>query len=199
MKISLCLLSILCSYSFLNAQEQEKRFYIGVNLGTSLLLNGNDSRGTVGANVNLINAGYSFKNKVGLHLKWMGAAHIISENNQVTYGGILLGPMYSLPIGTRTYLDLKLGTGLFWISEEAVYGTITNQGDPIIVDAKHAERSLSLSNLSAGLTLRHNFAKHWSLLLLSEYNSGKHSGIIFYVNGKRLQAMSINAGIAVRL
>lgn len=200
--ILLYLLLTLCIVSSINAQEKEKRFYVGVNLGTSILLNGKDSKGATGVNINLLNAGYSFNNNVGIHLKWMGAAHTISENNQVGYGGILIGPMYSLPLGERSFLDLKIATGLFWLKEQAAYYVIpANPQDPfaVIIDSNQSEASISLSNFAAGLALRHNFAKHWSFLLLTEYNSGKHSGASYYIDGKQLQAISINAGIALSI
>lgn len=198
MKFSICLLVTFCAFISLKGQENEKRAYIGVNLGTSLLLNSNDSKGITGLNLNLINAGYSFKNNFGITLKWMGASHSFEQDNQIGYGAILIGPMYSVPLSERTYLDLKLASGLFWITEEAIYST-DGQSDPIIVESKQSEASISLSNFAAGLTVRHNFTKHWSFLVLAEYNSGKHAGSSFYITGKHLQALSLNAGIAVRI
>lgn len=198
MKLITSLLLIFCVISSIKAQEKPKRFYIGINLGTSLLLNVNDAKGTVGANINIINAGYSFKNKLGVHLKWMGAAHSISKNNEIGYGAILLGPMYSVPLGDKTYLDVKLATGLFWILEKGSYST-SNQNDPTITKFNESEASVSLSNFAAGATFRHLFAKRWSILLITEYNSGKQSGTSYYIDGKQLQAISINAGIAFNI
>lgn len=198
MKIFLCLLIISCTVLTLKGQALEKSAYVGISLGTSLLLNSNDPEGRVGVNLNLINAGYSFKNNFGVALKWMGAGHSFERDSKIGYGAILIGPMYSIPVTERTCLDLKIASGLFWITEEIKYFT-TDPNDPTIVDAKQSVASLSFGNFAAGMALRHHFAKHWSLLILADYNSGKHAGSSYYINGKYLQALNVNAGIAVRI
>jgi len=199
MRHFICLIVTLLAFFSVKGQGKEKSGYIGVNLGTSYLLNSNESEGIVGANLNLINVGYSFQNKVGITLKWMGAAHIISEDNEVGYGAILIGPMYSIPISDRTYLDLKFASGLFWIIEEIKLSS-TDPNDPILSsNFKQSTRTLSLSNFAAGLTLRQNFAKRWALLFLTEYNSGKSSDFNINITGKHLQALSFNVGIAFRI
>lgn len=200
MRFSICLVVILFAFFSSKGQGKEKSGYIGVNLGTSFLLNCNDSKGSVGANLNLINAAYSFKNNFGITLKWMGAAHVISKGNEVGYGAILIGPMYSVPINDRTYLDLKLASGLFWVTEQVKDFLVPiDPNDPIFVDSKQSFRTLSLTNFAAGLALRHNFAKRWTLLILTEYNSGRNPDYSFYITGKHLQALSLNAGIAFRI
>ena len=194
-----CLVVTLLTFSNLRGQETEKRGYIGVNLGTSYLLNINESEGRWGANVNLINAGYSFNNNIGITLKWMGAAHVISSDKEIGYGAILIGPMYSIAVNDHTYLDLKFASGLFWIVEQGKFFS-SDPNDPLISGSfKQSSMRLSLSNFATGLALRHNFAKRWTLLFLTEYNSGRNSDFSLYISDKYLKALSANVGIAFRL
>jgi hypothetical protein len=177
---------------------QDKRGYVGVNIGRSYVFNVNRSERTFGANINLVNAGYSFKNNLGITLKWMGAAHIPADNNKFGYGAIFIGPMYSVLVAENTFLDLKFATGLFWMNEKFKsvfispdFGTITSTGE-------QSWSSWSLTNFAAGLTLRYHFAKSWSALALAEYNSGKTNGDSYFIRDKHLNALTLNAGVAVR-
>jgi len=175
---------------------------VGVNLGTSYLLNCRGCESAVGLSLNLLNAGYVFKSNFGVNLKWMGAGHAVSTDRQVGYGAILIGPMYSVPVGDRTYLDLKLASGLFWIVEKgAPFTSVTSPDDPLLADkgGRQSWMRLSLTNFAAGVALRHHFAKRWAFLFLTEYNSGKSSDVSFFISGKHLQAISVNMGVAFRI
>lgn len=173
-------------------QDKVKAGYIGVNIGTSYLLNGTSDAGKIGANLNVLNFGYSFKRGFGIAFKWMGAAHIISDDNQIGYGAILVGPMYTFQLADNFLLDLKLQPGLFWVREEFKF--ISN--DPGVVNVGKSQ-TLSVTGFSTGLSFRHNFAKRWSWMLITEFNSGWAPG--FFVKGDRINTVSSNLGMGFRI
>lgn len=178
---------------------QEKMGWIGINVGTSIMLNKQPENPGLGANLNLINFGYEIENGFGVACKWMGSAHIYNSkmidlssgatfetSNQIDYGAILIGPMYSIRASETFIVDCRIQSGLFWV-EEKFKGA----------GFRGTYRTNSLKGLSAGVTLRHNFLKHWCLMIVADYNSGQESGML--VLGKRLQTISLNGGVGFRI
>lgn len=176
--------------------DSEKNGYIGVSIGSSYLLNGTYKDGRLGANISLVNLGYSFRNKLGITLKWMGAAHAITDDFEVGYGAVMIGPMYSLKISKNFLLDVKVQGGLFWEKEELRFVAIDNP-DPNLPNASGKFRTTSLNGFSAGLNLRHNFARRWNWMLLAEYNTSAAVG--FLTKNERINTISTNLGIGFRI
>lgn len=198
MKHFFCLAITLLGFIVVKGQvERKSSGYVGINIGTSYLLNKNPSGIDVGANLNLINAGYSFSNNMGITLKWMGGAHIFSSDMEIGYGAILIGPMYSFLILDRTFLDLKFASGMFWTEEKTMYRP-TDPNDPLLsVNFVQRTKTIRIANFAAGLALRHNIGNHWTLLLLAEYNAGKHSSFGL-IEGDHLKVLNFNAGVGFR-
>ena len=68
--------TVLAIVIFQFALGQEKKGFIGINIGSSFILNEYPKEAGVGVNLNLINFGYEIKNGFGVAFKWMGSAHI---------------------------------------------------------------------------------------------------------------------------
>lgn len=169
--------------------QTAKTGFIGLNIGTSYILNKQPKDVGVGANLNLINFGYEIKNGFGVTLKWMGSAHsykTLDSENEIGYGAILVGPMYSVAVSENIKLDFKIQPGLFWVSEKT-------EG----AGFKGSFQKISISGLSAGVTFRHNFTKRWCWMLLVDYNSGLTPGGLN--TEKRLNTISTNVGVGFRI
>lgn len=189
MKVKLIAIGLFLLFCSSFAQDVDKRGFIGLNIGTSYILNKQPKDAGVGANVNLLNFGYQIKNGFGISLKWMGGAHIyktLNSQNEIGYGAILVGPMYSVVLSESVKLDCKIQSGIFWVEEKMTGG-----------DFKGAFRSIGVKSLSAGLTMRYNFAKRWVCMLIADYNTGSAPGGL--LSGERLHSVTLNAGIGFRI
>ncbi|MCH7399167.1 hypothetical protein MM236_14275 [Belliella sp. DSM 107340] len=216
MKKTLLLLSLILLTNQLFSQEtiKFKKGFIGISLGTSIYVgseyrvvndvvntpsygNSTDSfrpalairPGTFGLNLNLIDAGYDIWKGIGLNLRWQGGAYVISKYNEnliVNYGGIMVGPMYSIYLNEELTIDLKsrFGRSYFGSSHEVDYGYGNGK----------FKNEFNYYNLSvdAGISLRYNFAKKWTIISNLEYQ-------YFYSGMKEsLDRINVSTGIGFR-
>lgn len=143
------LLLLLSSWS-LEAQEisqKERRSFIGGTLGISIPRGDFASRdatnvanpgfASTGLHVKLVQVALIFKNNLGIAGGWYGNANSL-ESSSVTgsvgqvwgYGGILLGPIYTIPFKKMNF-DIKAGIGynVATILESSFAGIFRNEGE----------------------------------------------------------------------
>lgn len=128
-------LVLLVAYQVpLQAQDRPNKGYIGVGLGPSFLVGNNNVKAGTGLNLNLLNVGYTFGKGFGVTGTWAGGAHIFdldaTVNNQGTtytvptevelsYGTLMIGPMYTLQLTDNSSVDFKARLGRLYTREEA--------------------------------------------------------------------------------
>ena len=200
----LCLLIVLALLSSLNikAQESEKKGYIGLSLGPAfplqarqdsynIIISGNQFKYNpntpVGLNLTLIDFGYRIGENWGIAFSWFGTGHYRvhqSGNDKIettsSKGGLLIGPMYSIPLKDDMFLDFKLEAGrMVFISEESYNG-----------DLRSYSNSSGNLGFEIGSTLRKNISRNWAVM----GNLNLH-----YVPGFRNKMMNLTAGIGYRI
>ena len=116
------ILLILLSFN-LYSQDSEKKGFIGITIGPSIPIgdfadksqdNSDAGFANTGLNINLINFGYRFGKNLGLAASWFGTAYtanIIGEEIMWSLGGLLVGPMYYLPVDEKINFNLKCMIG----------------------------------------------------------------------------------------
>ncbi len=129
-----------------------------------------------GARLNLINFGFRVSKYIGFAVKWYGAAHGVKSNSVAhlvedneadageytywSYGGILVGPLVTIPVNEKFEIDFR-----------PLFGTcniIQPEFETKHRKAKlHAHESIAFS---LGLTGQYNFADRFGL----------HSGLEFF-------------------
>jgi hypothetical protein len=169
---------------------QEKKGFVGVGIGTSHILNSTKNT-VVGTNLNLINAGYEIKKGFGLSFKVLSATHIISDDNKLGYQAILVGPMYTVHLSKNFLLDLKFQPGIVRVVEEIEY-----VATDIFLFVQGKESVVSIG-ISSGLSLRYNFARSWTVMLSSDYNTARSPR--FLTGHERLNTILTNVGIGFRI
>lgn len=212
--VLLIFIFLACTDGFSQEIFKFKKGYIGVSVGPSVYIgseyrvtetvsntpwysNSTDAyrpalsikSGTFGLNLNLIDAGFDIWKGIGLNLRWQGGAYVISKHNEnllVNYGGIMIGPMYSIYLNEELTIDLKsrFGQTYFGSSHEVDYGPSNGK----------FKSEFNYYNLSidAGISLRYNFAKKWTMMNNFEYQ--------YFYSGMResLDRINVSTGIGFR-
>lgn len=117
-----------------------RKGYIGTSVGVSIPLgsfnNYSDSHGRarVGAQVNFVNFGYLFTQRLGIHATLLCGAYRYSPTSSdiapseyvtgqsyhfrrtLAYGGLLAGPLFAFPLTDRLTLDLRPAIGVMSVS-----------------------------------------------------------------------------------
>ncbi|MFD2036126.1 hypothetical protein ACFSKL_15090 [Belliella marina] len=216
MKKNLLLLFLILLTNQLFSQEtiKFKKGYVGISLGTSVYMGseyrvvetvlntpryGNSTAhyrpalsiksGTFGLNLNLVDAGYDIWKGIGLNLRWQGGAYVISKYNEnllINYGSIMIGPMYSIYLNEELTIDLKsrFGRSYFGSSHEVDYGSGNGKFK--------TEFNYYNPSVDAGISLRYNFAKKWTMINNLEYQ--------YFYSGMResLDRINVSTGIGFR-
>ncbi len=184
-----------------NAQNPERRGYVGVGLGPSFLMGyseGSISAGT-GLNLNLLNFGYIFGKGLGVNATWVGGAHIIKNNTnmagnniifinrtEISYGMLMVGPMYSLNISERSTIDFKARAGIYYVRETFSFSSNSSLNSDSYAQTRNPGYSLAS-------TYRYQFASRWCGILSGDYFSSLYNSSFFFEN--KVRPLSLTAGV----
>lgn len=211
----LVLMFTACFEGFSQEVIKFKKGYVGISLGPSIYVGSDYTRGenlasinpeggpityrealpitagTIGLNLNLIDAGYEIWRGFGINLRWQGGAIIKVNNNEnmmISYGGIMAGPMYSYKINEEFTIDLRTRFGRMYHGAfyENEYWNGTN------VSSSKREFEYFNFAMDTGLTLRYHFAQKWSWVNNLEYQ--------YFYSGTRhnFDRINLSTGIAFR-
>lgn len=104
-------------------KQSTKRGFIGLEIGPNFPLGKfadlNNGLATTGLQINLINFGYLFSDHVGITLNWFGASNPmngLSDQYMWSYGGVLAGPLFTIPISKSIEWDIRPMLGITWAS-----------------------------------------------------------------------------------
>ena len=92
---------------------QKPRGYVGASIGPSIPVGAfadrADGAAKTGVQLNLVNFGYFFTENIGISGIWFGAANPVSEAsyNPWSYGGLLAGPLFSIPVSKTVAWDFR--------------------------------------------------------------------------------------------
>ncbi|MCH7398848.1 porin family protein [Belliella sp. DSM 107340] len=142
----------------------KRRGYIGLTIGPSFPLGdfGDPSNGLAktGLQINLVNFGYLFSDNFGIAGSWFGAANPIDANgiDPWSYGGLMIGPLLSLPVSETVDFDFKPMIGY-------AATTIPNVGSGTQTSASYA--------YSLGTQVRIHVGPKFSLIISADYFSTK--------------------------
>jgi hypothetical protein len=193
MKRLVLILTVIFLSTSLLAQTSDRRGFIGMSLGPSIPVgdfaskySSNAGGANVGVNLSLANFGYMFANNFGVTALWFGAAHKVDTNGSGydatwSYGGLLGGVLYSMPISDQLNFDLKAMVGFATAKLDIHnYGNTTANG----------------AGFDFGAALRYHFSDRWSMLMTADYFTSKPN---FEGSDMAISAFNINAGIAYRM
>lgn len=139
----------------------------------------------VGLNISLLNLGYTFGGNLGVTALWFGAAHKVETNGSGmeatwSYGGLMGGGLYTMPITNQLSFDLKAMAGFVSAKLDIDnFGNTTANG----------------AGFDVGAALRYHFTNRLSLLVTGDYFTTKPN---FEGTDMRITTININAGIAYR-
>jgi hypothetical protein len=201
-KLVIVLLISLFVFS-VRAQVSERRGYIGLGLGPSFLAGYElgDEKAATGLNIALANFGYVFSKGFGISGVWTGGAHkfnskielTIGNNAAVTgqfegtvsYGALMVGPLYSIKLSDNSCVDFKARAGLFYAKESMTSGLFSSELDN------------SSIGYSFAISYQMKIAKRWCIMLSGDYFSGELESISS--SNKHLNAVAVNAGVGFLL
>jgi hypothetical protein len=142
--------------------------------------------GSVGININLIDAGYTFGKHWGIALKWQGGAHVSELNGDTfvsSFGMIMLGPMYTLNLQDDLELDIKLRGGRMYFGNDYTIGN--GSGGSL-------QENINFG-LEFGGSLRYHFAPKWSWI-----NNLEFQNQFTEYSDERINRINLSTGIAFR-
>lgn len=197
-KISITILVLIFFYSA-HAQFTERRGYIGIGIGPSFLMGYElaNEKAKAGLNLALLDFGYVFAKGFGISASWTGGAHnfdpgnvtITIDNNTLTgkiegtvsYGTLMVGPLYSLKLSDRSFINLKARCGMLYTKESMTMNLYSR------------ELEKSSFGYSVAISYQLKIAKRWCIMLSGDYCSGEMESLSSSNN--RLNALALNAGI----
>lgn len=174
--LKIALVLFMACHVPLKAQDNRNNGYIGVGLGPSFLLGNNNVKAGTGLNLHLLNAGYVIGKGFGVTGTWAGGAHIfdsevavfsqgdpatIPAKNELSYGVLMIGPMYTLNLTDDASLDFKAKLGPLYTRSKST-------------SEAHASTSQTISlGASLGIGYRQKIANRWCVMLSSDYYVGR--------------------------
>jgi hypothetical protein len=192
MKRLVLILSVIFISTSLFAQTSDRRGFVGMTLGPSIPVGdfaskySSDAGGAnVGLNISLLNFGYTFGKNFGVTALWFGAAHKVDTNGSGldatwSYGGLMGGGLYTMPISNQLNFDLKAMVGFVSAKLDIHdFGNTTANG----------------AGFDFGAALRYHFSDRWSMLMTADYFTSKPN---FEGSDMSITTFNINAGIAYR-
>lgn len=174
--IGIALVLLLALHTTLKAQNDRNNGFIGVGLGPSLLIGNSNLKAGTGLNLNLLHVGYVWGKGFGVTGTWVGGAHMFDSEAtvhdqgnshkvpaqvEISYGALMLGPMYTLHITNNSSMDFKARIGSLYTREKA-----TSE-----VSAYTSEKTTLSASLGVGY--RKKIANRWCLMLSSDYFAGR--------------------------
>lgn len=164
----------------------QKKGFIGLELGANIPLgkfaDENDGAAKTGFQINIINFGYLFSDNVGITATWFGASNPLEGAGSDflwSHGGLLIGPLFSIPVSEKVAWDIKPMIGISW-------ATITNTG---------LEGASSFAfNLGTGF--RFTVSRLIALTLGMDYTTAKFK---YDIGEQSMSTLAIKGGFAFRL
>jgi hypothetical protein len=186
---------LLITVEPVDAQEDERRGFIGLGIGPSLplgsfgdqsLSNPQGGRAMTGYTDTLLNLGYRFGQSLGLAAAFSYSEYPtrgLGDDDWWQVAGITVGPMYSISLNARSALDLKMMFGGIVVTPvEDGYTTNDGVGTGVAVDIRAA--------------LRYDLFRRWALFAESGFQS---SGVSFDSGAqKSYRALISGLGVAFR-
>jgi len=194
--ISVTLVLLLACNVSLNAQDQRNNGFIGVGLGPSFLIGNNNVKAGTGLNLTLLNAGYAWGKGFGITGVWAGGAHIFDAETTVynqgtiytlpahvelSYGVLMIGPMYTLNMTDDSALDFKVRLGSLYTSEKTTTETSATTSEKMTLSA------------SFGVGYRKKIANRWCLMLSSDYYAARQQYTI--TSNQNTHILSFTTGV----
>ncbi|MDX2129002.1 MAG: hypothetical protein SFU91_08200 [Chloroherpetonaceae bacterium] len=170
-------------------QSTKKTGYLGLTLGPSIPVGDFAERSnglaTTGLQLNLINMGYLFTRNYGIAGIWFGGANPlgVSGFDPWSYGGLVVGPMVSFPIGKRIEWDFRAMVG-------SSLTTLPNIGA--------GEEDAYSFAFSLGAVLRINIGENFALMSNIDYFSTSPKFERLRIEQK-ITTVSICFGLAYRI
>ena len=176
--------------------SSERKGYIGISAGPSVPIryfaDKNNGMAKTGLHVNFLNLGYLFYDYLGITAVCYGGSNSMKsdtlwagKSNEVVtdtlspwkYGGIMVGPLISLPLSKTVSWDLRPLMGF----------TVTQ-----IPDLGEGTESVSSGALGIGTLLRINLSSNFSLMINADYFS---SNPLFPTYGIQQSVETISCGL----
>ncbi len=164
----------------------KRRGFIGLSLGANVPIgkfaDANDGAAKTGFQINLIDFGYLFSDNVGITATWFGASNPIEGGGSDylwSHGGLMVGPLFSLPVSKKIEWDIKPMIGFSSAS-------ITNT---------ELETALSFA-FNVGTGFRFNVSRLIALTLGIDYTTSKFK---WDIGEQSMGTLAIKGGFAFRL
>mgnify|MGYP005756446697 CR=1 FL=1 len=196
-RVALAALLLLLAFNVPSkAQDQHNKGYIGVGLGPSFIPGNNQVKTGTGLHLNLLNVGYVIGKGFGVTGTWVGGAHAfdaeVTAYNQGTtstlpaqvelsYGVLMIGPMYTLNLADDASLDFKLRFGSLYTYEKTTSETVSFTSE---------NRTLGAS---LGVGYRKKIANRWCIMLSSDYYTGRQQ--FSFAADQSTHILSFTAGV----
>ncbi len=171
--------------------SEKRRGFIGLSLGANIPIglygstSGNAAGyAKTGLQINLINFGYLFSKNVGITATWFGAANLLDDGLEVniwSYGGLMVGPLFSVPV-----------------SENVDFNITPMIGYAVTTEPFFSESAAASIAFNFGATFLFNLSEKFALTLGADYFSTKST---FEQLGfeQSIRSISINGGFAFKL
>ncbi len=191
-KFTIVLSIIILSINII-AQNPRRKGFIGISLGPSMpfgdfadnsVNNENTGFAKNGILFSPINFGYIFGQHFGVSASWFGLEYPIDKRGQEatwSYGGLMAGPLYSVPINEKFDFDLK-----------GMIGFVSATSD--LDDYEEDEGTGASFNL--GASLRYNFALKWCFLVNGDYFTSNPE---LEKGNQKMDSFNLSFGVAYRL
>jgi len=200
MKRILLVFALVGITTSLFAQDSGRKGFIGISMGPSIpvgdfadksFTSANAGFAKTGATFNLVNFGYKFGQNFGIVGSWFGSANnvdIQGVDGTWSYGGLMGGPMLSMPVSDRIDFDLKAMIGF-----ASARLKIKDNG----------ETSGTGAGFQFGGTLRYNFSEKWCMVINADYFASKQKFDKLDPStdnfNQNIAAINLTFGVAYRL
>ncbi len=170
----------------LKNKSVRRKGYIGFSIGPSFPISDfAQGYAETGIQLNLVNFGYRFTDNFGIAATWLGAVNPIEIDgiDPWAYGGLMAGPLLSIPLSEKAELDFRPTIGY----------ALT-----IVPDLGFGSEQPSSFAFSIGTVFRINVGEKVALLLNADYFSTKAESKKFNVK-QQITTISFGLGVAYRL
>jgi hypothetical protein len=194
--IKIALLLFIACHVPLKAQDNRNNGYIGLGLGPSFLLGNSNIKAGTGLNLTLLNAGYVLGKGFGITGTWAGGAHVfdseatvhghgstftVPAQTELSYGVLMIGPMYTLNLTDDSSLDFKAKLGSLYTREKSTSEVSDYTSNQITLGA------------SLGVGYRKKIANRWCVMVSSDYYAARQQ---FNMSaGQNTHILSLTTGL----
>lgn len=200
--ILLSLILIVSYQSYSQDAIQSKKGYLGISLGPSFYTGTPQrnmfqnqgvpnsptdpeiSKGQIGFNINMIDAGYTFTDNWGVVFKLQGGNQVSKSDGKVlksTFGTFMIGPMYSIQVQENMVLDMKFKGGRFF--------NVLTFNDQFGSSFSNSDFNFGME---AGVTLRYHLSTQTSWINNLDFQNQ------FGGNDENINRINLTTGVAFR-